>query len=159
MLLSYAHMVLFILINCQYHKQYVYWVMKVPCLMCYLKIFLFKYSGFNFSIALFTGLSSIRDKLEALLPLLIHCFEEFGATGHATDTIDAQLFTCMLYVLRIIRMLVKILFPQKDQSSRSVRSIVKDQETSNYSALISLKKLWELFPVCSDYQSLEMVSI
>ncbi|CAA6659672.1 unnamed protein product [Spirodela intermedia] len=57
-----------------------------------------------------TGLSSIRNKLEALLSLLIHCFQEFIATVHATSMIDALSFTCMSSILQIINLLVKVSF-------------------------------------------------
>ncbi|CAA7396006.1 unnamed protein product [Spirodela intermedia] len=106
-----------------------------------------------------TGLSSIRNKLEALLSLLIHCFQEFIATVHATSMIDALSFTCMSSILQIINLLVKVSFSQRDQQARSfglsIPPIIKDHHAGNHSAHISLKKLWEVFPISSVHQSLE----
>lgn len=114
------------------------------------------------SIISILGLSSIRNKLEALLSLLIHCFQEFIATVHAARLIDALSFTCMSSVLQIINLLVKVSFPQRDQQSRSfglsVPSVIKDHNAVDHIAHISLKKLWEVFPISPVHQSLEKVS-
>ncbi|XP_078432784.1 ARM repeat superfamily protein isoform X2 [Wolffia australiana] len=105
------------------------------------------------------GLCLIQDKFETLLTLLVHCFEEFNATAHAEGMIDSLSFSCMLYILRIISLVVKISFPRNVELPQrigfAIHSITEDHNNASFNEPVYLKKLWELFPISSSNQSVE----
>ncbi|KAK1278529.1 hypothetical protein QJS04_geneDACA022239 [Acorus gramineus] len=105
------------------------------------------------------GISSIINKLESLVPILISCFQELTGLIRATPVLDAVTFDCILSLLQSINLaaeyaIYRMGFHQGLGISYNSQDMMRKTENN---VLVLLKKFLEGFPIYPIHNSSEMI--
>ncbi|XP_058107248.1 uncharacterized protein LOC131250885 isoform X2 [Magnolia sinica] len=108
------------------------------------------------------GVSSITEKLEDLLPIIVNCFHEFIPLVRNMPTVESQSFDCMQCILQSINLVVKF-FTYATNNLRasfgiSIPSLCRGPVMTTWgesSIPVKLKKLFEVFPLYPVHHSAE----
>ncbi|KAK1292068.1 hypothetical protein QJS10_CPB17g01736 [Acorus calamus] len=105
------------------------------------------------------GISSIINKLEGLVPILISCFQELTGLIRAMPVLDAVTFDCILSLLQSINLaaeyaIYRMGFHQGLGISYNSQDMMRKTENN---VLVLLKKFLEGFPIYPIHNSSEMI--
>ncbi|XP_038905558.1 uncharacterized protein LOC120091545 isoform X1 [Benincasa hispida] len=91
----------------------------------------------------------INKKLEDLVLVLLNCFQEFMPVVHDANLLNAQIYDCILYVVRSIHLAVQYFFYGIGNGKVESHSPCKGSDTQLEGTISSalLKKLLSVFPL------------